>query len=181
MNFHKMERPSPHPDQEDIDKVLELLKEIRDILTEFISNDFQRLAQSLITQGIVNVNYFNDFKNTYIPIINQRAYEMHGYIEAHRYDPDFKEKVRSCGFFRPEVDIKKERLSGLRSFFSRFKNGPTRLALRCARVLFEEADTILESLAGFVPGLHGLIEIKKHVHNGVSAAEVASDAASGPQ
>lgn len=181
MIFIKMERPSPHPDQDDIDKVLELLKEIRDILTEFISNDFQRLAQSLITQGIVNVNYFEDFKTTYIPIINQRVYDAHGYIEAHKYDPDFKEKVRSCGFFRPEVDMKREWLSRVRNFFTRFKNGPTRLALRCARVLFEEADTILESLAGSVPGLHGLIEIKKHVHNGVSAGEVALDAASGPQ
>lgn len=173
-----MERPDPHPDQEDIDKIRSLLNEIKDILVDFINNDFRRLSQDLVTQGIIDENYFNDFKNNYVPIINQRMYDLDGYIQTHRYDPSFKDAVRGSGFLRPEVDTKKSGFDRIKTLWNKFKYKSTRLALRCAEVLFEEIDTILESLAKFIPGLEGLVEIKKHIKNGISAAEVASEAAS---
>ncbi|MGC2428001.1 MAG: hypothetical protein WA421_13270 [Nitrososphaeraceae archaeon] len=107
--------------------------------------------------------------------LKQRIHDADGYIQTHRYDPNFKDAVRSSGFFRPEVDTKKGLFDKIKNnLWYRFKHKSPRLALRCAGVLFEEIDSILESLAKFVPGLEGLIEIKKHIRNGLSAAEVAS-------
>jgi hypothetical protein len=176
LTYVNLERPTPHPDQEDIDKIRDLLKEIRDILTDFVENDFQRLSQSLITKGVVDPNYFVDFSNKYVPLIRQWIYDADGYIQAHRYDPNFKDAVRSSGFFRPEIDTKKDWLDKVKNFWYRFKHGSSTLVLKCTGVVFEGIDNILESLAKFIPGLEGLIEIKKHIKNVVSAAEVASEA-----
>ena len=60
-----------------------------------------------------------------------------------------------------------------------YKNKPIiRLALKCARVLLDMIDTILESLRKFFP-VEGLIEIKKHTRNEVSIAELVTEAAAG--
>ncbi len=167
------ERPKPHPDQDDIDKIPNFLKDIRDVITEFINNDFRRLSFSLVVNNFVNEDYFNDFTNTYIPIITQHIHDAIGYIDTHRFDLDLIDAIRNCGFMRPDVDIKRKAFDFIKNMWNTIKGKSVKLALNCAEVFFEEIDTILESIGKFVPGLEALIEIKKHIKNTLSASKVA--------
>jgi hypothetical protein len=160
---HNAHTPDPNPDQEDITQIIKLLTEIKDMLTDFINNDYKRLCANLVARGIVDKNYFDEYKNNHVPLIRQRMNDAIGYIEAHRYDPGFKNSVRNNGFFRPEGNTKKSRFNKFGIWLvDKIKKKPIKFALKCAEVLLEEMDTILESLAGFVPGLEAVIEIKKH-------------------
>jgi hypothetical protein len=127
-----LSRDFEHPEQEDIDEIIRLLKEIRDLLTGFIYEDFERL---------VHRDFADDasfFRQHYAPAIKQNIYDAIGYINAHRYDPAFKDGVRNIGFFSPDVRTKKRWFSRIKDIWNRVKGGPIKIARRIADVSFGE-------------------------------------------
>jgi hypothetical protein len=79
--------------------------------------------------------------------------------------------LRSVGFLAPQVDFKKRWFDKFKDLWYRIKDGPIQIARRFAGVLFDEIDTILDSLAKVFPALEPLIEIKEHLKNAVAAQE----------
>jgi hypothetical protein len=159
------------PDQKDIDKIKSLLEDIRSLLERFINEDFERLAAPEFSDEV------NFVRSEMLPIINYTIRESQGYIDHHRYDPSFKDGLRSVGFLAPQVDFKKRWFDKFKTMWDQIKRGPIQIARRFAGVLFDEIDTILGSLAKVIPVLEPLIEIKEHLKNAVSAQEARSTSA----
>ena len=133
-----------------------LIKEIalkaRRTVRLFFTFSYKKLCVSLIARGILDNNYFDEYKNNHVPLIRQRMNDAIGYIEAHRYDPGFKNAYVIVVFFRPEGHTKKSRLNKFGTWLvDNIKKKPIKLALKCAEVL-EEIDAILESLVDLCLG-----------------------------
>jgi hypothetical protein len=153
----------------EIDRIIPILYDIRDILEHFINEDFERLVDSNFG------NISPDLKTIGIPIIRTRIDEAVTYLDSRRYDPTFRDALGNFGFTRPEIEIKISFFDKVKHAWQRVKNGPVRIARKCASVLFDEMDTILGSLAKIVPVLEPIIELKEHMRNAMSASDVLEE------
>jgi hypothetical protein len=163
------ERDFRHPEQEDIERIIKTLDDVRDMLIQFIDRDFQRLVHPDFRDDVVAVK--DDFKS----IIKQKIFNAQGYLEVHRYDPEINDKVRNADLSGVQGERKTNFLRKIKDKFFQVLADPwTDIARKFVNVTFDTIDTYLKSASGFLPGLEAITEIKEYMKHAINASETLS-------